>query len=144
MSRQNRKQCTTPSLAQKDPIQASPLHLPVSLPPSPAYSSLHAPANGCANRNRRSRTPVRRTTSRDSDITQHYLDDVGDAEEQQLERERSQLYQQLQDEEDELITAHRKQIEATMAIVREEMNLLAQVMPQPFACCCVSCVRWHK
>ena len=37
------------------------------------------------------------------------------------------MYQQLQDEEDELITAHRKQIEATMAIVREEMNLLAQV-----------------
>ena len=78
-------------------------------------------------RNRRSRTPVRRTTSRDSDITQQYLDDGGDAEEQQLERERNLLYQQLQDEEDELITAHRKQIEATMAIVREEMNLLAQV-----------------
>ena len=97
------------------------------------------------NRNRRSRTPVRRTTSRDSDITQHYLDDAGDAEEQQLERERSQLYQQLQDEEDELITAHRKQIEATMAIVREEMNLLAQVPPQRLACHrlgCVTCNEW--
>ena len=70
---------------------------------------------------------MRRTTSRDSDITQHYLDDGQDAEEQRLEQERSMLYQQLQDEEDELITAHRKQIEATMAIVREEMNLLAQV-----------------
>ena len=78
-------------------------------------------------RARRSRTPVRRTTSRDSDVTQHYLDDVGDAEEQQLTHDRNLLYQQLQDEEDELITAHRKQIEATMAIVREEMNLLAQV-----------------
>ncbi|KAL3160225.1 hypothetical protein ABBQ32_010980 [Trebouxia sp. C0010 RCD-2024] len=80
-----------------------------------------------ASRNRRSRTPVKRTNSRDSDMTQHYLEDAGDAEEQQLERERNLLYQQLQDEEDELITAHRKQIEATMAIVREEMNLLAQV-----------------
>lgn len=77
-------------------------------------------------RARRSRTPVKRATSRDSDITQHYLDDV-DEEEQQYQQERSTLYQQLQDEEDELITAHRKQIEATMAIVREEMNLLAQV-----------------
>ena len=66
---------------------------------------------------------MKRATSRDSDITQHYLDD----EEQQYQQERSTLYQQLQDEEDELITAHRKQIEATMAIVREEMNLLAQV-----------------
>ena len=70
---------------------------------------------------------MRRTTSRDSDVTQQYLDDGGDAEEQQLEQDRNLLYQQLQDEEDELITAHRKQIEATMAIVREEMNLLAQV-----------------
>ena len=90
---------------------------------------------------------MRRTTSRDSDITQHYLDDAGDAEEQQLERERSQLYQQLQDEEDELITAHRKQIEATMAIVREEMNLLAQVLPQPLACYyigCVTCNEWMR
>jgi len=73
---------------------------------------------------------VRRTTSRDSDVTQQYLDDRGDAEEQQLEQDRNLLYQQLQDEEDELITAHRKQIEATMAIVREEMNLLAQVWQQ--------------
>ena len=81
----------------------------------------------CVCRGRRSRTPVRRTTSRDSDVTQHYLDD-GDAEEQQLQHDRDMLYQQLQDEEDELITAHRKQIEATMAIVREEMNLLAQVL----------------
>ena len=88
---------------------------------------------------------MRRTTSRDSDITQHYLDDAGDAEEQLLDRERSQLYQQLQDEEDELITAHRKQIEATMAIVREEMNLLAQVPPQRLACHrqgCVTCNEW--
>lgn len=69
---------------------------------------------------------MKRATSRDSDVTQHYLDDV-DEEEQQYQQERSLLYQQLQDEEDELITAHRKQIEATMAIVREEMNLLAQV-----------------
>lgn len=74
---------------------------------------------------------MRRTTSRDSDVTQHYLEDGGDAEEQRLEQDRNLLYQQLQDEEDELITAHRKQIEATMAIVREEMNLLAQVWQQP-------------
>ena len=71
---------------------------------------------------------MRRTTSRDSDIPPHYLDDGIAAEEQQLAQERSMLYQQLQDEEEELITAHRKQIEATMAIVREEMNLLAQVI----------------
>ena len=79
---------------------------------------------------------MRRTTSRDSDITQHYLDDCGDLAEQQVEQDRSLLYQQLQDEEDELITAHRKQIEATMAIVREEMNLLAQVAVS--VCVCIS------
>ncbi|DBA89426.1 TPA: hypothetical protein ACH3X1_004062 [Trebouxia sp. C0004] len=105
-----------------------------SPPPKTSWADGHAhPAADRAleqqpsSRCRRSRTPVRRTTSRDSDITQQYLDDGGDAEEQQLEQDRNLLYQQLQDEEDELITAHRKQIEATMAIVREEMNLLAQV-----------------
>lgn len=104
-----------------------------SPPPQRAWADGHAQAAADraleqqSSRNRRSRTPVRRTTSRDSDMTQHYQDDGIDAEEQQLAQERSMLYQQLQDEEDELITAHRKQIEATMAIVREEMNLLAQV-----------------
>ena len=79
---------------------------------------------------------MRRTTSsRDSDVTQQYLEDGGNAEEQRLEQDRNLLYQQLQDEEDELITAHRKQIEATMAIVREEMNLLAQVWRQPYETC---------
>ncbi|KAL0019431.1 hypothetical protein WJX79_004509 [Trebouxia sp. C0005] len=106
-----------------------------SPPPRNSWADGHAQPAAAADRaleqqpsrGRRSRTPVRRTTSRDSDVTQQYLEDGGDAEEQQLEQDRNLLYQQLQDEEDELITAHRKQIEATMAIVREEMNLLAQV-----------------
>ena len=40
---------------------------------------------------------------------------------------RDELVNSILEDEDELIAAHRRQIEDTMAIVRLEMNLLAEV-----------------
>lgn len=42
---------------------------------------------------------------------------------------RDELVNSILEDEDELIAAHRRQIEDTMAIVRLEMNLLAEVCP---------------
>ena len=49
------------------------------------------------------------------------------------QRVRSVWVQSILEEEEELISAHRAQIERTMALVRDEMNLLGEV--QLPACC---------
>ncbi|KAK9821120.1 hypothetical protein WJX81_000795 [Elliptochloris bilobata] len=55
-----------------------------------------------------------------------YYDDAGE-EAGALLYERDELMERILEEEDALIAAHRSQIEDTMAIVRQEMNLLGEV-----------------
>ncbi|CAL9078958.1 unnamed protein product [Musa textilis] len=61
---------------------------------------------------------------------QHIFDSASDTVSKQYEQEAScndEEINALLEEEDALIAAHRKEIENTMEIVREEMNLLAEV-----------------
>ncbi|RZS12232.1 hypothetical protein BHM03_00043633 [Ensete ventricosum] len=61
---------------------------------------------------------------------QHIFDSASDTVSKQYEQEAScndEEINALLEEEDDLIAAHRKEIENTMEIVREEMNLLAEV-----------------
>ena len=70
---------------------------------------------------------MRRTTSGGASEAGAPLYYEGTPEDTRMLYARDELVNSILEEEDELIAAHRKQIEDTMTIVRLEMNLLGEV-----------------
>ncbi|KAK9812765.1 hypothetical protein WJX72_003335 [[Myrmecia] bisecta] len=109
-----------PKLAEVGAAAAQPLHSPGRQGRvSPSRERLGRRTSG----DDQPAVVARRLTSEDG-ARPHYYDDE---EDNQLLYARDELMNSILEEEDELIAAHRKQIEDTMTIVRWEMNLLGEV-----------------